>query len=99
MADSDSESDYQEPEELPIFDAVSAFDVEALRRELAAGADPNLCKSTVRFLAAELRGVLAECVLRSRFGASRMHIGASGGWCFSRPSYRWTNAVALDCEK
>ena len=41
-SDSDSESDYQEPEELPIFDTVCAFDVEALRRCLAAGADPNL---------------------------------------------------------
>ena len=41
-SDSDSESDYQEPEEIPVFRAVAEFDVEALRRELAAGADPNL---------------------------------------------------------
>ena len=49
MADSDSESDYQEPETLPIFDTVCAFDVEALRRELAAGADPNLVNPLSEF--------------------------------------------------
>ena len=48
-SDSDSESDYQEPETLPIFDTVCAFDVEALRRELAAGADPNLVNPLSEF--------------------------------------------------
>ena len=48
-SDSDSESDYQEPEELPIFDTVCAFDVEALRRCLAAGADPNLVNPLSEF--------------------------------------------------
>ena len=41
MASSDSDS--QEPEQLPpIFRALTKFDVEALRRELAAGVDPDL---------------------------------------------------------
>ena len=48
-SDSDAESDYQEPEELPIFDTVCAFDVEALRRQLAAGADPNLINPLSEF--------------------------------------------------
>ena len=40
MADSDSDSS-AEPRPA-IFDAIYAFDVEALRRELAAGVDPNV---------------------------------------------------------
>ena len=37
MAGSDSDSDYQEPETLPIIRAAEEFDVEALRRELESG--------------------------------------------------------------
>jgi hypothetical protein len=47
MADSDSDSS-AEPRPA-IFDAIYAFDVEALRRELAAGADPNLVNPLSEF--------------------------------------------------
>ena len=42
MASSDSDSDSDDPPRPAIFDAIYAFDAEALRRELAAGVDPNV---------------------------------------------------------
>ena len=42
MASSDSDSDSDVPTRPAIFDAIYAFDAEALRRELAAGVDPNV---------------------------------------------------------
>ncbi len=50
MASSDSDSDSDsESEEQAICDAVRAFDVEALRRCLAAGVDPNLREPRSKF--------------------------------------------------
>ena len=39
---SSSDSDFDDPPRPAIFDAIYAFDAEALRRELAAGVDPNV---------------------------------------------------------
>ena len=39
---SSSDSDSDDPPRPAIFDAIYAFDAEALRRELAAGVDPNV---------------------------------------------------------
>ena len=46
---SSSDSDYESEPRPAIFDAIYAFDVEALRRELAAGADPNLVNPLSEF--------------------------------------------------
>ena len=54
----------------PIFAAVKAFDVEALRRELAAGVDPNTrdydSEATPLYYAAFWRTLRAEEQLRER---------------------------------
>ena len=67
---SSSDSDSDDPPRPAIFDAIYAFDAEALRRELAAGVDPNMrdydSEATPLYYAAFWRALRAEEQLQER---------------------------------
>ena len=91
MASSDSNSDSEfeelrdavrESEEQAICDAVRAFDVEALRRCLAAGVDPNLREPRSNFPLLYYALLWGSGVRPERTIQARLCVpfSATGGW-------------------